>query len=129
MPFWWLLCLGLLQATALLLILFLPLSWPWLALLLLLWLVGASHNLRCHTSRRLLKAVWQEQDAWDLYFADGRECSARLESRYFLRGPLLQLLLRPQQGPVVPLLILPGMLPGESLRRLKVRLRLFGGCA
>jgi hypothetical protein len=127
MPTWWLLSLGLLQAVALVLILRLPLAWPWLALLLTLWLAAGIHNLRLHTSRRLVRAVWREEDAWHLWFADGRDCTARLVPRYFQRGPLLQLRLRPEEGATLPLLVLPGMLPGQSLRRLKVRLRLFAG--
>ena len=125
MPGWWLLSLGLLQAVTLLLILWLPLAWPWRVLLLAPWLLAGIHNLRLHATRRLIRAVWQEQDRWRLWFADGQVCSAQLEPRYFQRGPLLQLRLRPERAQVLPLLILPGMLPAESLRRLKVRLRLF----
>lgn len=127
MPYWWLLSLGLLQVAALALILQLPLSWPWLVLLFALWLVAGAHNLRQYTFRRLVRAVWREEAAWQLWFADGRECAAHLAPRYFQRGPLLQLRLRPETGPALPLLILPGMLPDDTLRRLKVRLRLFAG--
>lgn len=127
MPAWWLLSVAVLQAAALVLTLLLPLSWPWLVLLLALWLVAGVCNLRQYVSRRLVRAVWREQDDWWLCFADGRECAARLRPRYFQRGPVLQLRLRPEQGPALPLLILPGMLPGQALRRLKVRLRLFAG--
>jgi hypothetical protein len=127
MPGWWLLTLGVLQAAALVLILLSPLSWPWIALLLLAWLAAGVHNLRLHAAGRLVRAVWGEEDGWRLWFADGRECSARLAPRHSRHGPLLQLRLRLEQGRDFPLLILPGMLPEETLRRLKVRLRLFSG--
>lgn len=125
MPIWWPCALGLLQALALLVILWLPLAWPWFSLLLVLWLLAGRYNLRLYHSRRLLRAVWRTEDTWTLWFADGTQCVARLRPRHFQVGPLLQLDLRPENGGRFPLLILPGMLPGESLRRLRVRLRLF----
>lgn len=127
MPLRWLLTLALLQAAALVLILRLPLSWTWTALLLALWLAAGVRNLRLYASRRLVRAVWREEDDWRLWFADGRECAARLAPQYFHRGPWLQLRLRLEQGSALPLLIVPGMLAEGSLRRLKVRLRLFAG--
>ena len=124
MPGWWLLALGILQTAALVLILLLPLAWPWILSLLFPWLLAAIRNLYLHTRGRLARAVWQEQDRWQLRFADGRECAARLLPGHAQRGPVLQLRLRPDGGRVFHLLILPGMLPGETLRRLRVRLRL-----
>lgn len=127
-PAWWVLALGLLQVLALVIVFWLPLAWSWRLLLLSLWSLSAVHNLRACTVRRLVRAVWQEGAAWRLWFADGREVAARLEpGACFRHGSLLQLRLRQEQGRRLPLLILPGMLHGETLRRLKVRLRLFAG--
>ena len=126
-PRGWFPALVLLQLLALVLLWRLPLSWPWLAALLVLWSLAARQSLRAGGTRRLVRAIWLEQDAWHLWFADGRASTARLSPRYFLRGPLLQLTLRLEQGRALPLTILPGMLPRETLRRLKVRLRLFAG--
>lgn len=129
-PAGWFLVLGLLQLLALVIVFWLPLAWPWRLLLLSFWSLSALYNLRACTTGRLVRAVWQEGAAWRLWFADGREVAAHLEpGAYFRHGSLLQLRLRQQQGRRLPLLILPGMLHGETLRRLKVRLRLFTGDA
>ena len=123
-PRGWLAGLVALHGMCLATLLLLPMPWPWRLGLFLLWLVAAVQGLRQQCTGRVVTALWQEQDGWRLWFADGRVSNAWLLPGYFQRGPLLQLKLRVERGRPITLTILPGMLPAESLRRLKVRLRL-----
>ncbi len=128
-PRWWVLLLGLSYASALLLILLLPLAWYWLGLLLVLWLAGAFSSLAPllypQKRARIERACWGDAEHWQLYFTDDRMVAASLSPRLFSAGPLLQLHLQTEDGRSQSLLLLPGMLASADLRRLRVRLRLF----
>lgn len=67
--------------------------------------------------------VWDRLDRWRLVRRDGRVLDATLSRDGFCHPLLVVLSFLTREGDSVPLLIVPGMVDGEDLRRLRVRLR------
>ncbi len=74
---------------------------------------------------RVHSAVWREDDEWMIRFMDGRQWEARMQGDFFQQAGILQLGFCDQIKGRYRLLILPGMLRTDDVRRLRVRLRLF----
>ncbi len=128
-PFWWPLSLAVLHGFVLVVILLLPISVAVQAALLSFFLALAVWQLAPWVwprhPRRIRSAVWGEGDLWRLQCGDGRRLEAQMASQFYQLGPVTQLHLVAADGRRYQLTLLASMLEAQTLRRLRVRLRLF----
>jgi hypothetical protein len=86
--------------------------------------VSLHHTWRMHLgARRITRVTWRAGDEWVLETADGETHHAHLAPQPFVSAQAVVLRLRTEQGSRA-LVLLPDGLDTDSLRRLRVRLRL-----
>jgi len=106
----------------------LPLTLPWRIILVLCLLLSLLVSLRTHcwmiSRRSVRRLVWDESDAWWLTGVDGVAKPALLRGDSLVTTWLVVLLFQGRWPGVRTVLLTSGSLDAESLRRLRVRLRL-----
>ncbi len=107
-----------------------PLGWYWRALLAVVVLSGLSYAFLAQVlylvPRAVREAAWASDGTWTLTLVSGKRIEARLLPSTYVTERLLVLNFRCGSWQHRALVLLPDALEGELLRRLRVRLRLFG---
>jgi toxin CptA len=114
------------HAGALILPFAVPLPWPVYWMLVTVSALSARHAFRMHFgSMRVISAVWDAAGDWHLDLADGRGEIARLRAQSYV-SPYLIVLLFASESRRRSLVLLNDSLDADTLRRLRVRMRLEG---
>lgn len=122
-----------LHCIALGLVFAIPLDWYWRTLLVAAVFLGLLYSSAVHLlylwPRAIREVTWGADGTWSLSLVSAEQIQARLLPSTYVSVELMVLNFRCNGWRQCALVLLPDALDGELLRRLRVRLRLYGAAS